>query len=268
MKYNHAMLFVHFSLFIFFTSCNSYNLKSTTKPQERFEIAKKMFDNKDYYEAKNQFKIITLNNSGASFVDDAQFYLAECHFKMKEYVFAADEYSRLSRLYPKSEWLDDAVYKVAICDFNMSPKPALDQAYTLKAIESLQLFLEEYSNSVLVEEAEKMLGVCRAKLSEKEFKAGELYRKLGDNYGALVYFRSVVDNYYDTEFLEPAVYWKAESLFRLERYAESRLTFEELLRKFPKTDFLGKAKSRLKEIENGAGQTKESNDVSEQAIDG
>ncbi|MFQ5865029.1 MAG: outer membrane protein assembly factor BamD [bacterium] len=232
------------------TGCNSYNIKPNLTAIERFELAKLMFSNRDFFDAKTQFKILTLNNPGIHFVDEAQYYLAESHFNLKEYIIAADEYSRLTRLYPKSQWVDDAQFKIALCDFKLSPKPSLDQKYTLQAVEHFQRFLEDFPNSDLVPEAERSLKICRSKLAEKEYKAGELYRKLHDYYAALVYFDTVLEKYYDTKFAHLALYWKGECLYKLDRKNEAHDVFRELLEKYPKSKYKSKALSRLKEIQS------------------
>jgi len=249
-----------FVLLIWFAQgCSGYHVRPDISAKDRLALAKKMYENKDYFEAKQQFKIVTLNNPGASFVDEAQFYLAESHFHSKEYILAADEYNRLVRVYPKSKWVDDAQFKVGVCDFKLSPKPSLDQTYTERAVQNLQSFIEEFPDSDLMPEAERLLSVCRAKLSEKDFKAGRLYRKMGDYYAASVYFESVTTNYYDTEYAEDAYYWDAECLYRLDKIAEARSGFEELLRKFPKTRHSLKAKERLETIADALADSGEEN---------
>ncbi|MFQ5650368.1 MAG: outer membrane protein assembly factor BamD [bacterium] len=248
--------------FLMAVGCSSYHVKPDIAAQERFKLARLMFKNRDYFDAKSQFKIITLNNPGASFVDEAQYFLGECHFHLKEYVIASDEFNRLVRLYPKSQWVDDAQFKSAYCDYKLSPKPSLDQTYTVKAVENFQRFIEDFPNSDLIPQAEALLKICRTKLSEKEFKAGELYRKMGDCVGAYVYFSSVADNYYDTRFAERAIYWKAECLFKMRRNQEARTSFEELLRRYPRSEFTPKAKERLERIDGLLVKAREANGVS------
>lgn len=233
-----------------FVACSSYNVKPDITPEQRFELAKTMYKNKDYFEAKSQFKILILNNPGAAFSDEAQYYLGDCHFHMKEYILAADEFSRLVRLYPRSEWLDDAQFKTAMCDYKLSPKPSLDQTYTVRAVENFQRFLEDFPDSDLVPEAERLLKICRTKLSEKDFKAGELYRKMGDFYGASIYFDSVLNSYYDTKFAEAATFWKGECLYKLQKNTDARQVFEEMLRRFPNSKFSIRTRRRLEEIDN------------------
>lgn len=247
---------------ILLTSCGSYHVRPNITAQERFELAKRMFKNKDYFDAKNQFKILILNNPGLPFIDEAQYFLADSHFHMKEYILAADEYNRLVRLYPKSEWLDDAMFKIGMCDYKLSPKPSLDQKYTFQAVQHFQEFLEEYPDSEFVPEAERLLKICRGKLAEKEYKAGELYRKLGDYYAAVVYFDSVLESYYDSKFVADAQYWKAECLYKMKKNQESLNAFVELVSKYPKSKFVSKSKERIQELEATLAKAKNADGMS------
>ncbi len=242
--------------------CKSYNVKPNLTAEKRIELARVMFKNKDYVEAKTQYKILTLNNPGLQFIDEAQFFLGECHFNIKEYILAADEYSRLTRLYPKSSWVDDAYLKIALCNYKLSPKPALDQKYTKLAVFHFSAFIEDYPNSELVPEAERLLKICRTKLAEKEFKAGVLYRKLDINYAALVYFDSVLENYYDTKFARDALFLKGESLYELDRKIEADEAFKELISKYPKSKHVIRAKSRIKAIRSEVAKVRKANGIS------
>ncbi|MFQ5674580.1 MAG: outer membrane protein assembly factor BamD [bacterium] len=248
--------------FLFQLGCKSYNVRPDLTPQERLELAKLMFKNGDYVDAKIQFRRLTLNNRGLEFSDEAQFFLAECHFYLKEYVLASDEYNRLVRLYPHSQWTDDASFKVGVCNYKLSPKASLDQKYTLLAVQFFQLFLEDYPDSQLVPDAEKYLKECRTKLAEKDFKAGKLYLKLNDNKAALVYFDSVLEDYYDTSFAKDALFWKGEGLYELRRKEEALGAYQQLLTKYPKCKYAGKAKRRVKSIEEDLKDVREVDGVS------
>ena len=96
-------------LFLFIiVSCGRQKIRSDIPVEERLNIALKMFEKRDYFDAKSQFRIITLSFSGNTLADKAQFYLAECHFFLKEYIISASEYERLIKVYPASEFVDDA----------------------------------------------------------------------------------------------------------------------------------------------------------------
>lgn len=241
----------------FLIACSSYKIGANISAEERFKLGKVMYNNKDYEEAKIQFKLLTLNYPGSSFIDEAQYFLAQSYFKRKEYIFASDEFNRLLRLYPRSKWIDNSQFMVAMCDFKLSPKPTLDQKHTLQAVASFQRFLEDFPKSELAKEAERLLNICRTKLAEKDFRSGELYRKLKDYHASYVYFNGVVNSYYDTKFAHPALYWKSESLYRLGRKSEAEESFRELISKYPRSEFRAKSIARLKEIKMDLGQSQE-----------
>jgi len=230
-------------------SCGTTKVKPKMTPEEQFEYAKKLFEKKDYLKAKEQFTILVLNYPGHSIADKAQFYLAETHFKLKEYVLAAAEYEKLIRSYSQSEYVDDAQYKIGMCYFKLSPNYALDQEYTHKAIAEFQRFLEDYPNSDLVPEVEKQLAKCREKLAKKEYKNGELYYKMAAYKAAIIYFDSVLENYYDTKYAPKALFKKAESLFKLKQYSESQNVFGAMIQKYPQSTLAKRAKIYLQKIE-------------------
>ena len=243
--------FIFISLLtVFYLGCHkeTVNLRELT-PEEQFEYAKQIFDKKDYYKAKLQFTIIVLNNPGHQIIEKAQFYLSESHYFQKEYLLAVEEYEKLIRSLPRSPYVDDARFKVAMCYFNLAPKYSLDQEYTYKAISQFQQFLEEYPNSELRPETEKMLKTCVHKLAKKEYKSGELYRKMSYFQAALISFDSVLERYHDSEFADDALYWKGECHRKLREWEEAEKAFTDLISKHAQSDWASRAESKIKEIQ-------------------
>jgi len=233
-------------------ACGGNKARLNMTAEDRFAYAMKLFNGKDYFEARTQFRIVILNAPGSALVDQAQFYLGECHYRMDEFILAASEYERLLKLYPRSEFLDDAQYKLALCYDRLSPKSDLDQKHTRKAIEEFQRFLEDHPTSEFVEEVEKKLFVARSKLAKKEFDTGNLYRKMTLYEASIYSFDDVLNQYYDSKYAEPALFYKGESLFKLERWDEAKKSLETLLEKFPKSEFAAPAKDMLEQIVRGA----------------
>jgi outer membrane protein assembly factor BamD len=215
-------------------------------PEEQFAYTKRMFDKRDFYKAKMQFTVLVLNNPGSRIIEDAQFYLAECHFNLKEYLLAAAEYEKLIKSLPQSAYGDDARYKIGLCYEKLSPGYSLDQEYTLKAISQYQQFLEEHPESELRSTVEQNLKDCRNKIAQKEYKTGELYRKMGYHSSALISFNAVLENFYDTDFADDALYWKGFCLGKLGNGQEARAVYEMLLAKYPDSEFADPARERLK----------------------
>lgn len=230
-------------------SCGSRKPKPNLPAEERLQLAMKKFNDGDYLDAKTEFRIIVLNFPGHNIVDKAQYYLAECHFKMKEYILAIAEYEKLIQMYPNSQFADDAQYKIGLSNYKLSPKYSLDQSNTLKAVEELQKLIEDYPESEFVESATNLIQKCREKLAKKEYKNGDLYRKLGYNRAAIIYFESVLNNYYDTKYAKQAQFWLAECLRRSGKYDRAIVEFERFLKKYPKSKQKVQIMKLLKQIE-------------------
>lgn len=247
---SNRLIILSFVLAVF--ACGGNKARPNMTTEERVAYAMKLFKDKDYFDARTQFRIIILNAPGSSIVDQAQFYLAECHFHMDEFITAAAEYEKVIRLYPRSTWLDDSQYKIALCYDRLSPKAGLDQKNTYKAIEEYQRFMEEFPESEHVADVEKRLFALRSKLAKKEFDTGNLYRKMTLYESALHSFDEVLSRFYDSRYAEQAMFYKAECLFKLQRWNEAKAALEELKQKFPQSSFLSEAKNMLESINRNA----------------
>lgn len=222
-------------LILLIASCGSNKPKTSLSADERLAYAMKKFENGDYLDARKEFRVIVLNFPGHQIVDKAQFHLAECHFNMKEYILAIAEYQKLVRMLPNSEYVDDAQYKIGYSNYKLSPKYSLDQNYTLKAIEELQKFTEDYPESDHKEKAVGLMLQCREKLAKKDYKNGELYRKIGFYDAAVVYFEGILTTFYDTKYAEDAQFWVAECLRRDRQYDRAIKEYKRHLEKYPES---------------------------------
>lgn len=251
-----ALFFLLFFSCIFFQcSKKTVNMNELT-PEAQFETAKRYFDRKDYYKAKMQLTVVVLNNPGHRIIEQAQFYLAESHFYLKEYIQAIAEYEKLIRSMPQSPYVDDARYKVGLSYFELSPGYALDQEYTQKAIMQFQLFLEEFPNSDVRGEVEKKLKEARDKLAKKEYKTGELYRKMGYWEASALSYQVVISDYYDTKFAEDSYYWKAECNAKLMAWDQAVEDYTALISKFPNSVWVESAKNKIIAIQEKMAKAK------------
>jgi len=225
--------------------CSNAKLRANMTLEERMAAAMQLYQKRDYYEAKNQFRIITLSYSNSNLADKAQFYLGECHYGMKEYILAGSEYERLLKVYPNSEWVDDAKFKLGMSYFKLSPKYSLDQEYTNKAIREFQEFLEEYHRSDLVKQVQAKLDECRNKLAQKVYAAAEQYYRLAYYEAAIVYYNIILDQHYDSKFSPMAQYYIGECYRHIGKTAEALDAYQRVIDKYPDHALVNKAKQRL-----------------------
>lgn len=209
--------------------------------EERFKIAMEKFNNEDYFEAIEDFKIVTLQFQGGGLADDAQFYIAECYFKREQYLLAAYEYEALTRTMPTSEFVSQSRYRKALCYFYSSPAPYLDQENTRKAIDEFQTFIEYHPTDTLVPDAEAKIGELNAKLARKEFENGVIYMRMEYYRAAINSFDHVLEKYYDSPYAEQSQLKKAESMLYRNRLEEARVEIEKFFVKYPASSFKGEA---------------------------
>ena len=239
----HVMLTILMTVTIF--SCGKHGKKDLLTADESFHRAMEKFNRGKYLDASDELTLITLNYSGSSIIDSAQYYLGEAHFLMKEYIIAASEYQRLVNQFPSSSLVDDAKYKTGLCYYRLSPKYSLDQEYTHKCVDEFQEFTEFFPESELTPEVLDKIHLARTKLARKTYQGGRLYYKMHDYNAAIIYFNDVLDNYYDTIYAPKAMLGKGESYLSMKMNKEAEEVFRKLIEKHPQTPEAEHAKLKM-----------------------
>jgi outer membrane protein assembly factor BamD len=249
-------------IFLFAFGCGPKAPKLILDAEDQYTLAKREFDNKHWDQAVLELQKLILNYPGVGFIDSAQYLLGLTYFNQKEYPLAIGEFNRLLSSFPTSSLGDDAAFKVAECDFKLSPKAELDQSHTQKAIDELKDFLDDYPVSDKKEPALNLLKECRNKLAKKVYKAGYLYFKMKHYSGASMYFRQVLDEYPDTEWLKPAQFYLAEAMYKEKKYDQAKQEYQNFLQGFPTDELTKKVNKRLEKIVKIlASDVKEKTDV-------
>jgi outer membrane protein assembly factor BamD len=228
-----------------FLSCGKARVGEIPTPSQNLHNAINLYDNEDYLKAEQEFSTITLNYPGSVVVDSAEFYLGLTHFALKEYILAASSFQRVVMQYPRSPLVPESQFRIGECYYLMSPFYALDQEYTLKAVEELQKYLEDYPDHQQRQQAEQYLLKCREKLAKKEYSSGVLYLKIEAYNSAIVYFDEVLNNYYDTKYAPLALYNKGEALRKDNQPAQAIEIFTLFLTKYPNHYYKARAQERL-----------------------
>lgn len=231
------------------SGCSGRKPEGIWTAEEYFKYAKELFDDEDYYDATNEFTIIILRYAGSSVADSAQYMLGMSHFNLDEFIISAAEFSKLINNMPQSPLVPEAQYMLGVSYYEMSPRPPLDQGYTIRALKAFQLFIEDYPRHNRREEVEKYLLELREKMAEKEYKNAELYRSMYRLRSSVIYYDIVLERYYDTSWADDAMLGKALAYIDMEEWQKAREQLLVLKDKFPKSEHDYTIESSLRKID-------------------
>ncbi len=189
---------------VFLVCCSKKNVHVEEDLSPRFEKAMGYFDKGKYSRAKDEFDYIIMADPGSKIANESQYYMAESMFQIEEYDEASIAFDRYVRFSPDYIKIEQSRYRICECAINLSNSYQREQSQTHRALEQLQMFIEDFPTSDLVEYAEDAMLTLRLKLAQKDYEVGRMYLKLEEYDSALIYFRSVLNHYYDTSFSDDA----------------------------------------------------------------
>jgi outer membrane protein assembly factor BamD len=123
-----------------------------------------------------------------------------------------------------------------------------DQTTTKDAIRELGEFIEMNPASRYVDSAKASLGECRDKLAKKEFMNARFYEKTSELEAAIVYYKVVLDEYPECQYVPEAMLSMAEDLVKMNRTGEARDVLRELVDSNHSDETKAKAHSILARI--------------------
>lgn len=230
-------------------SCNEYQ-KVLKSPNVDYKYKKAI----EYYEAGEYEKAYPLFDEllvlyrGSEKAADVYYYYAMSSFEIKDFILAAYHFKNFAKTFPNHPKTEMAYYMVGFCHYLESPEFSLDQDYTFKAINDLQLFANLYPSSDMLLSANELIEELRGKLERKSYERALQYFNMEYYQSAVVSFNNVIDDYPDTEYREEAMFRKCIAAFRLaensisekqlQRYIESRTAYIEFKEYFPESDYV------------------------------
>jgi outer membrane protein assembly factor BamD len=244
-----AALILAISIISFFiASCGNKENFENSSAYDVFMKAKEYFDDEDYLQAQKLFDMIKLQYPASQFADDAQFYLAKSSYERGEFIVAAYHFGTVRRVYPNSEYAKDALYQKAMCFYELSPTYDRDQEYTIQAINALTEFQVIYGTDSLAIICDGYIDELREKLGRRDYSIAFLYQKVYYYQSALIYYDSVIENFADTKYYEPAFFGKIEVLFLMKQNEECLSVIDAYQKNFPNGEFIDQVNDYEKQI--------------------
>jgi len=164
-------------------------------------------------------------------------------YLQKNYILAGYHFKNFYKTFPQNEQADEAAYLTAYCYYLEAPKHSLDQAYTFKAINEIQLFINTHPKSDKLEDCNNYMEELRSKLELKSYEIAYQYFKTRQYKAAMTAFTTTVSEYPDTPYREDALYYKTLAAFKLannsleslqnERFTEAKTALNDFEEAFP-----------------------------------
>ena len=194
----------------------------------RFEDGLVFFEDEKYPKAAQQFDIIVDRGSHTDLGDDALFFLAESYFLDEDYELALIEYEKLVSRMGFSPYIEKTRWRICETLMALSPNYYHDQESSRKAIIEIQQFLDDYPSSSYSSDADNLIKDLRLRLAQKNMYTGELYFKLKAYDSAIVAYKIVIRDYYDTSYYKDANLEVIRCLVLLNQNQEAQEFFDSL----------------------------------------
>ena len=187
-------------LSLLLVSCQGINKVLKSKDAHyKLRVAEQYYAKGKYNYAQQLYEdIMPFFKSGTEF-EDIYYKYAYTAYHQRDYLNAENLFKTYLEIFPNSSRAEEVEYMRAYTFYKQSPKAALDQTATIKAIGMIQTFVNTHPGSARNEEAQKIIDDLRTKLETKDRNAAQLYYDMGQFRAAAVAFNTLLNNYPDTQ---------------------------------------------------------------------
>lgn len=216
---------------MFLVSCAS---QQKVKAKQLYDCSNKVqdaiikYNKKKFSSAQYMLDDVITKCPGHSAMDTAIFYLAKSWLGMKKPDEAKTDFDRLLQSFPNSAFSEEAHYLVGYSSYLASNPWYLDQASTKLAEQKLKEFIETFPKSPFIDSAQFYIVQCQEKLAEKQLQAARFYEKINQLESAIVYYKSLAEDFPDSKLIDESKLGTAEDLHKLNRDSEAEAILEEL----------------------------------------
>lgn len=259
-------LFCLFFLALFFSSCSEYQkVLKNEDVKAKYEMAEAFYEAKDYKRANRLLEQIAPKYIGKPQGERVMFFLANSYYEIKDYNTAGYQFERFLKSYPRSDKAQEAGFLGAKSYYLLSPKYSLDQTDTDKALAKLQLFINTFSESEFMSEANQMAKDLTQKKEEKALEIAKQFTKLGEFYtldysiSAAAALENFIIDFPGSIYKEDALFYRMKALTNLamnsteqkkrQRLADAKTAYNTLKKNFPQSKFDKDANNLMEKIE-------------------
>jgi outer membrane protein assembly factor BamD len=214
-----------------------------------------------WLDARLYFRRLVETYPGSQYRADAKLGMGDAYLgegRADSIILAANEFREFLSFFPLNARADYAQYKLAIAQQRQVLGPERDQTATKAALVEFDRFLQNYPNSPLRPEVEKLRREVRDRLSESEYRVG-LFSFRSRNYGGAVSrFTGLLKDDPAYTYRDAVYFHLGETHLKVAENAtgpakeqlvkDAIAYYEKLIAEFKVSEYLERTKSRLTEL--------------------
>jgi outer membrane protein assembly factor BamD len=239
---------IFFAVGIAFSGCEYQKVLKKGTVEQKYKTAKKYYNKEDYIKALPLLEELVGVYKKPDQAAEIYYYYAYCHYGMGDYIMASYHFKNLTRQYGRSKYREESSYMIARCEFHKSLPYYLDQTNTKKAIEGIQLFINNNPDSKFIAECNDLMDILRVKLHKKAYETASMYYQMGRYRAASTAFKNAIIDYPDINDKEKIEYMVAKTSFiyaqrsikkkQSERYNQALEEINNFNSSYPKSKYI------------------------------
>tara|TARA_B100000989_G_scaffold184100_1_gene138565 strand:+ start:3477 stop:4313 length:837 start_codon:yes stop_codon:yes gene_type:complete len=182
---------------------------------EAYEEGKQFLESGDSLYAAKKFNEAEILFPQSMWAPKSALMAAYSYYIQDYYGDAISELERFKKVYPKHKNLDYANYMLALCYYEQIVDEKKDLQSIIRAKESFNFVIENYPNTEYALDAEFKIDLIQDLLASKEMYIGRYYFDRKKWIPAINRFKTVINNYDRTIYVEEALYRLVEVHYRI-----------------------------------------------------
>lgn len=227
------------------------------RDKELFIVATREVRKNNYDVGRLLFQTIITTYPDSPYLPMAKLAVSDSFFlegTTSALIQAVQGYQDWLTFFPTHPLADRVILKIAEAEMRQIGLPDRDSTHAKRAETRLRALLQQYPKTILRKEAEMRLGEVQDNLGLHNLYIANYYyglavdQKKGGLKGAQSRYREILDKYPNFSFMDEALYRLAVTYLIEEETDQSAKYFQKLVRDYPNSDYVEKAKEQLQLI--------------------
>ena len=233
------------------SGCASGSIADSNSPEGAFKAAEEFEKDERYEEALAKFNEVKNKHPYSRFAIEAELHIADIHYKREAFIEAQTAYQLFKDFHPKYAKIDYVTYRLAMSYYEQLPPTAdRDLAPASKAIQFFDEVISAYPSSTYVADSKVKRAAAFKLQAEKEEYIAHFYfiREMYDS--ALKRYEGLISKFPGAGFDEKGLYMCGLSAYETSNPELGKKYLNDLVAKYPESDWSHKAKSALNKYGN------------------